>query len=189
MHRAAALALVALAACRPPASDEYVERVPLDRARGEVRQPIASPDVEGAVWASAGADRIVYGKPGQAPLFALACVRDGDPWTVRMTRFVAADPQAKALMALIGNGHMARLKVDANYNGKAWLWEGAYAPADPRLDVLTGPRAVEATVPGAGTLELNPSPRPGELIERCRRLAAPAATLDAQQPEEAPPPA
>lgn len=190
MRRGAAFALVALAACRPPASDEYVERVPLDRARAEVREPIASPDVEGALWAVGGSpDRIVYGKPGETPLFALECDGSGTLRGLRMTRFAAADPQAKALMALVGNGHIARLEVDAEHNGKAWLWEGRYAPADPRLEVLTGPREVEATIPGAGTLTLNASPRPGALVERCRRLAEPAEPFVEQRPPALLPPA
>jgi hypothetical protein len=183
MRRVAALALVAIAACRPPAADEYVERLQLDRARGERRELVTSPDIEGAIWAgSEGPDRIVYGKPGERPLFAIACEGEGTLRALHMTRFAATDPRAKALMALVGNGHIARLKVDAAWNGRAWLWEGRYAPANPQLDVLTGPRAVEATIPGAGTLTFNPSPRPGELIERCRRLAAPAESLEAEQP-------
>lgn len=175
MRRLAVLVLATLAACRPPAADDYVERVQLDRARGQVREPLASPDTQGAIWASSGGpDRIVYGKPGQTPLFAIACAGTGTLRRLEITRFAAADPKAKALLALIGNGHMARLKVDAAWNGKAWLYQGAFAPNDPELDVLTGLRQVEATIPGMGTVVLNPSPRPGEVIERCRRLAAPS---------------
>jgi len=173
MRRAAILVLVGLAACRPPASDDYVERVALDRARGEQRAPIGSPQVEGAIWAGGGPDRIVYGKPGQAPLLALECAGEGSLRRLEITRFAAADPRAKALMALVGNGHVARLKINAEWTGTAWLWQGGYAPDDPRLEVLTGPREVEATVPGAGTLKLNPSPSPAQLIEHCRRLTAP----------------
>lgn len=181
MRRAASLTLLALAACRPPATDGYVERVPLDGARAQQHEPIASPDTEGAIWAGGGPARIVYGKPGKTPFFALACAGHGPARTVHAIRFVAADPGAKALMAMVGNGHISRLKVDAERNGKVWLWEGHYAPDDPRLDVLTGPRKVEVTVPGAGTLELNLSPRPRELIERCRRLSEPEEP--AQEPE------
>lgn len=189
MRRTAIVVLAGLAACRPPASDDYVERVPLDRARGEQRAPIASPNVDGALWAGGGApDRILYGKPGEAPLLALTCAGEGALRRFEITRFVAADPQAKALMALVGNGHIARLKVDAAWNGRAWLWQGSYAPDDPRLEVLTGPREVEATIPGAGTLKLNPSALPGDLVERCRRLAAPEAELaPPAEPEIAPP--
>ena len=37
--------------------------------------------------------------------------------------------------------------------------------------MLTGNREVEATVPGAGSVILNPSALPGELVERCRAPA------------------
>lgn len=173
MRYAACLALAVVAACRPPASDDYVERVAFDEAREEPREPLASPESQGAIWASLGPDRLVYGQPGKTPYLALACNTDAGQPTFEVTRFAATDPRAKALMALIGNGHISRLEVDAAWNGTAWIWQGAYPPEDPRLEVFTGPRAVEATIPGAGTLKLNPSPRPGELVERCRRLGAP----------------
>ena len=60
-----------------------------------------------------------------------------------------------------------RLWIDAAQEGEAWLWRGTIAADDPRLDVLTGPRSVEATVPGAGSLRLNGSQRPAEFISRC----------------------
>ena len=166
--------LAAIAACRPPATDDYVERVALDRARGEQREPLASPDTEDAIWAKPGPDRLLYGLPGQTPYLALACVDDRVQPMIEVTRYAATDPRAKALMALVGNGHISRLKVDAAWNEKAWIWRGAYSPENPQLEVLTGPRSVEVTIPGAGTLELNPSPLPGELVQRCRELAAPA---------------
>jgi hypothetical protein len=183
MRRVAIVILAALAACRPPAADDYVERLPLDHARAQGREPLASPDSQGAIWASSGGpDRIVYGKPGNTPLLAIACAGNGTLRRIEITRFAATDPKAKALMALIGNGHMARLNVDAAWNGKAWLYQGAYDPKNPELDVLTGPREVELTIPGMGTVKLNPSPRPGELVERCRRLAAPTETTAVPPP-------
>lgn len=175
MHRAMAIATILFtAACKPPASDEYVER---SRIAGEVTgpsAPIASPDAEGAIWAPAGKpDRLLYGKPGKRPLLALECeTAQGIP-LVAYTRFAAADAYAKAIFALIGNGHVSRLKIDAVEQNGAWLWKGAVAAEDASLDVLTGTREVEATVPGAGSVILNPSPLPGELIENCRAKAAP----------------
>ena len=162
------LALVALAACKPPATDDYVARVALDDARVHASEPLPSPDTEGALWADAGqGDRILYGKPGSAPLMALACEEGGDGKRIHITRFAAADPKAKAILALIGNGHVVRLNVDATWNGRAWLWEGYAAADDPALEVLTGPRRLEATIAGAGTVELNPSQRPRNLVEAC----------------------
>ena len=128
-------ALLALAACQPPAADDYVERVAVGEQRAFASEPLDSPDTEFAVWAL-NEGRLLYGNPGQKPLVALACEGQEVSRQVVITRFAAADPQAKALMPLIGNGHVERLKVDAVWNGRAWLWQGSYPAGDPRLDVL-----------------------------------------------------
>lgn len=170
-------AIILLAACRPPASDGYVERIALDEARKGPLVMLRSPDTQGAIWAeSGGPQRIVFGHPGKPPLLAIECAGGGA--LLKVTRYAPTDPGAKGMMALVGNGHVERLKVDALALGgnRGWLWQGRFEPADPRLDALTGGRQFELTIPGAGTLKLAPSPRPGELIERCRRLAAPATS-------------
>ncbi|QSB45591.1 hypothetical protein IDJ81_05640 [Tsuneonella flava] len=174
----ALFAIIALPAvlggCRPPATDRYVERLDLDSGQGPTHVLTSSPDVAGAIWAvSRTPNRIVYGIPGNAPLLALACTGKDSARTLEITRFAAADRNAKAIMALIGNGHVERLPIDAKDNGRGWLWQGSY-PADlPALDAFTGARKLELTIPGAGTLAINPSPQPAELIETCRRLAQP----------------
>lgn len=174
MKRAAALLLCALAACRPPASDGYVQRIELGGQNGGPHVEPTSPQVEGAIWASSGGpQRIVFGKPGEPPFLSLACIGSGADRLVEVTRFARTDPKAKGMMALVGNGHVARLMVDAEWNGRGWLWRGRYTPADPRLDALTGTRKLELTIPGAGTLVLEGSNEPGQLIELCRRLSAP----------------
>ena len=71
-------------------------------------------------------------------------------------------------MAIIGNGHRERFPVEATNNGRAFLWEGTAPLSSEKLDVLTGQRGVELTIPGAGTLALNASERPRDLIETCR---------------------
>lgn len=180
-------ALILLAACRPPASDGYVERIALDDARRGPQVLMTSPDTEGAIWAESGGPmRIVFGPPGQSPLLAIECADGGA--RLEVTRYAPTDAGAKGMMALIGNGHVERLKVDALALGgnRGWLWQGRFAPADPRLDALTGGRRFELTIPGAGTLVLHPSPRPGELVERCRRLAAPAPAPALSAPAEPP---
>lgn len=170
-----------LAACKPPASDDYLARVDLAEAKGAVGEPLPSPDTTGAVWANGEtSDRILFGFPGETPFLALECERNGGLPQIRITRFAAANAQAKALFALIGNGHIARFPVDAEWNGRAWLWEGTVPADEPDLDVLTGKRTVAATLPGAGRLELNHSPLTGALVEACRatpdsRLARPLA--------------
>lgn len=176
----AAATSLAVTACNPPAAESYVARVPMG-AREAPSPPIDSPDTDGAVWAPATGDpnRIVFGKPGQPLLFALSCSVDRGVPLLRYTRHAAADPYAKAILALIGNGHVVRFKIDAARTGAKWRWEGSTPAASPEWEVLTGGRQVEATVPGAGSLILNPSPLPGELVTRCRSLARPAAPVSA----------
>ncbi len=162
-------------ACKPPASDEYLERVDLTEATGTASQPLPSPDTANAVWADGKAPgRILFGNPGEVPFLALACETSpgGEP-LIRIIRFAAADAQAKALFALVGNGHIARIPVDATWNGRAWLWEGTIPANDPDLAVLTGKRSITATLPGAGQLALKPGPRPALLIETCRKPPEP----------------
>jgi hypothetical protein len=188
MRRTLALVpLAILAACKPPASDDYIERAKIDESAQGPSEPIDSPDSEGAIWAPAGEGaRLLYGKPGEHPLFAVECLSDGSEPMLAYTRFANADPHAKAILALIGNGHVSRLNIDAAQIGDAWRWEGEIEAGDPRLDVLTGNREVEATVPGAGSLILNASALPGELVERCRELAEPL-TSDEPTPAPSPP--
>lgn len=183
----AAAAFVLLAACRPPASDGYVERIALDDARRGPQVLMTSPDTEGAIWAeSSGPMRIVFGHPGKPPLLAIECAQGGA--MLKVTRYAPTDAGAKGMMALIGNGHVERLKVNALalVGNRGWLWQGRFNPVDPRLDALTGGRRFELTIPGAGTLVLNPSPRPGEVVERCRRLAAPALSASPEAAVRAP---
>ncbi|MBX7482450.1 hypothetical protein [Qipengyuania qiaonensis] len=183
----ALLPLAILVACKPPASDDYVERARIDEPARGPSEPIDSPDTEDAIWAPAGEGaRLLYGKPGDRPLFAIECLSDGSEPMLGYTRFARADAHSKAILALIGNGHVSRLKIDAAQVGNVWRWEGAVEVNDSRLDVLTGSREVEATVPGAGSLVLNSSALPGELVERCRDLAEPL-TPDEPMPEPSPP--
>lgn len=139
-----------------------------------------SPDTTDAVWADGKiVGRILFGNPGEVPYLAIACeTAPTGAQQIRFIRFAAADPQAKALFALVGNGHIARIPVDATWNGRAWLWEGTVPADDPDLEVLTGKRTVAATLPGAGQLNLNPSPRPAQLIEACR------SPLEQQRPPQ-----
>ena len=180
MRAAALVALAALAACNPPAADDYVARVGVT-GRDAPSAPIVSPDTKGAVWAPTPANplRLVYGKPGEQVLFALECVQGRMEPMLEYTRYALADPHAKAILALIGNGHVARLNIDAMRSGGGWLWRGREPATSPAFEGLTGGKQIEATVPGAGSLILNPGPLPGELVLRCRSLAAPSAPASA----------
>lgn len=167
--RIAPALLLLPAACQPPAADDYLER---GLARDDLPQastPIPSPDTADALWAPAREPkRLLFGVPGQTPLLAMQCEGTGEKATITFTRFVRADREAKAMMALVGNFHALRLPVDATWNGRAWLWQGAVTADHPDLEVLTGTRAVEATVPGAGTVVMAPSPLTRELVDACR---------------------
>ena len=185
-----AAALAMLAACRPSATDEYVERVDLGPAQGGASYGIDPPDTEGAIWAdSTQAGRIIYGVPGQMPLLALACVDGDDAGTgsILLTRYAAADPQAQALVALIGNGHMARLPIDAAYKGDVWLWEASIPLDSPDLEALTGLRGLYVTIPGAGRVDVHPGPAPRDLIEGCRSGVSEPEPEPSKLPENDPP--
>lgn len=175
MRRAALLQLALLAACNPPAADDYVARVGVS-GRDAPSLPLDSPDTTGAVWmpSDAGGRRLVYGKPGERVLFALECAGNPAAPVLAYTRYAPADAHAKAILALIGNGHVTRLKIDATRSGPGWLWQGEEPAESLAFEALTGGRQVEATVPGAGSLILNPSPLPGDLIQLCRAQVPPA---------------
>ncbi len=162
--------LAAVAACRPPASDEYVQRIDLGSKDAGPVVMATSPPVEGGIWADAGVGRIVFGLPGAPPYLALACTGTGPNRAFEVTRYAPTDARAKGMMALVGNGHVERLKIDAKWNGRGWLWHGRYRPADTRLDAFTGARKLELTIPGAVTLVHEGSTRPGELIALCRSV-------------------
>ena len=173
-----ALTLIALAACRPPASDEYVERVGLAERRAGPTVLLEDPDTSRARWAAMeGGERLLFGVPGEAPLLALEC-RDGGTAQalLRLTRYERADPKASALIAIIGNSHIARLPIEAVWNGRAWLWQADWRLAETDLAALTGTRAIEATIPGAGSLQIAGSRLPGLLVRRCE--GAPPAPLE-----------
>src|SRR3546814_9482087 len=89
------------------------------RAVSGPSEPLASPDSKAAIW-SAGSTpgRILYGQPGAAPWLALACETVGKEAMIRISRLAPADEGAGAMLALIGNGHRARLAVDAVWDGQ-----------------------------------------------------------------------
>ncbi|WP_298197145.1 hypothetical protein [Novosphingobium sp.] len=147
-------------------ADGYPARLNLVGA--EQPQEAAPRQPEGAQWLAAG-ERLSFGVPGQAPLLTLTCERDPSGASlIRLVRTTRAESGAKALLALIGNGRIARLPVNAMADGEAGRWEGLVPAVDPRLDVLKGINSVEATLPGGGTLQLKSSSEPRRLLEVCR---------------------
>lgn len=173
MLRLAAILLlsVALPACKPPPTDAGMARDMPEAAPTFASEPLSSPETEGAMWAESARDpeRLIYGIPGEAALLALECIdADGELPKLQITRLAYADEGASALLALVGNGHIGRLPVEAREIGGRSAWQGEAAAADTVWEPLAGPRALGATVPGAGRVELNSSELPGALIEACR---------------------
>ena len=159
----------ALGACKPPPTDADLAARDVTLAQGP-SAPIDSPDIEGAVWSDSTitAGRIIYGIPGEPPLFALGCGDIGDHPSILITRYAPADKDAGALAAFIGNGHVARIPVDATEIEGASFWRTEISAFSEDLEVLTGTREVAVTIPGGGRLVLNASQRPGAFIEDCR---------------------
>ena len=66
----ALLPLLTFAACKPPASDDYIERTRIEAPAEGPSEPIDSPDTQDAIWAPATENtRLLYGgsvKPGNA---------------------------------------------------------------------------------------------------------------------------
>jgi len=170
---AALFAIVALAACDRPETPVDGQRISLDAARGTIEQPLPSPDTVNASWTVAkNGQSIDFGNPGETPLLTLSChLKDKAP-TIHIVRHVTTRPGEKALFPVIGNGMVSRFKVDATLADGEWRWEGVVPAEDGSLDVFTGRRELEATLPGAGTLIIDGSAIPGEFVDWCRKGGA-----------------
>ncbi len=182
MKQTVIVGLLALAACKPPPTDADMGRDMPEAEATFASEPLPSPDTEGAVWAeSADAERIIYGVPGQPALIALACLRNGSEPTLRITRMSPADEGAGAMLALIGNGAIGRMEVDATEVSGRTIWQGEDPASDEDWEPLAGPRQLTATIPGAGMVTLNPSPLPMQLVSACRSQEPPKS-LDPEKP-------
>lgn len=182
--RAAFLATcLLLAACGDGADAPLqAQRISLEEARAKVAEPLLSPDTEGASWTvTANAQAIEFGQLGAEPFLTLACDVREAPATLTIIRHVPARPGQKALFPVIGNGMISRFKVDAALRTGEWHWEGTVPASDPQLDVFTGPRELQATLPGGGSLMIAGSRIPGEFINWCR---AGGRMLRAEQAEQ-----
>lgn len=178
------IATLALAACKPPATDEATTGRTFGTGPDAPPPPLDSPDSEGAFWAnSEDAGRIIYGQGGKAPLMAMQCVGEGDAAQLQVTRLSPADEGGQAFFALVGNSHVLRIPVDATQVDGGFVWQGAVPASNPDLAALTGPREVTATLPGAGMVALNPSDRMKALVSECTGRAAPERELDILEPE------
>ncbi|GEM_PF-398477 len=151
------------------AEDGQTERLALDELPRTAADPIASPDTTQASWVvSEDGQAIRFGMAGAPPMFSLECKIRQDPTQITVIRHVPAKPGQKALLPVIGNGVIARFKVDATLDRGAWVWEGTLPAADPLLNVFSGRGEMEATLPGGGSLLIAGSHVPGEFITWCR---------------------
>ncbi len=140
-------------------------------------QPPQQPD--GAEWREAGGGlalgELAFAVPGAAPLLTIVCVLgpDGQP-RLRFVRHTRAEAGAKALFAIEGNGHVARIALDVTRAGDPGEWQGEVAASDKAAEAIKGGGAVNATLPGGGTLKLPASDLPGKLLDACRARHVPA---------------
>ena len=179
--------LICLTACQGEEEPVQAQRFSLDAARHVPAAPLSSPDTAGAAWSvTANAQAIEFVRPGTPPLLTLACDLRKTPAQLRIARHVAARPGEKALLPVIGNGTISRFKVDATLAGGEWRWEGALPASDPSLDVFTGPRELEATLPGGGSLLIAGSRIPGEFVNWCR-AGGRVQRVEAAEAADAPP--
>jgi hypothetical protein len=171
MRALALVGLTALAACKPPPTDAAMARAANLPAPEGPSAPLDSPETEGAGWVRSppGSDRLIYGIPGEVALVALECLKEGGSLpALQVTRMASADEDASALLALVGNGHIGRLPVEAREVNGRRVWQGEALATDVLWEPLVGPRALGLTVPGAGRVEINAGNLPRELIEQCR---------------------
>lgn len=173
------LALLALAACKPPPSDEATTGRIFTGEPDAPPKPLTSPDSEGAIWTmSEERGRIIYGQVGAAPLMAMRCLGGAQDARLQMTRLSPADENGQAFFALVGNSHTLRFAVDAAEVPGGYVWQGVIAADDPDIATLTGPGEVTATLPGAGMVTLYPSAVMKQLVADCRALMLPKPSFD-----------
>lgn len=161
--------VIALGACDQSPDSPPPQRVAFGDAGRALLAPLNSPDTSAAQWVvDEGGQAIHFGNAGEGPLLTLDCRLSEDPPQMRIIRHVRSRPGQGALFPVIGNGMRARFLVDAVLAGGEWRWEGTVRADDPLLDVFTGPRALTATLPGGGMLEIGGSRVPGEFVAWCR---------------------
>ena len=179
-----ALLPLTLAACDRAEEPVDPQRISLDAARGEAREPLPSPDTENARWTVApNGQAVAFGNPGARPFLSLACRVKDDPPTIRVIRHAEARPGEKALFPVLGNGTISRFKADAALEDDEWRWQAVVPADDPLLEVFTGAREIEATLPGAGSVIIAGSRVPGEFIAWCRRGGAVSEAVTEERPE------
>lgn len=190
LRQALTIAVVATALTACPRNEQAPvrgKRIALSDVPSGGEEPLPSPDTKDASWAvSATGQAINFGNTGAKPFLSLVCsVKGGQP-QVTIIRHAPARPGEKALFPVIGGGVISRFKVDAALADNEWRWQGALPADDPMLEVFEGAHALEATLPGGGTLKIAASGVPGQFLTWCRAGGrAPAVEGDPKAAEAA----
>ncbi len=170
MHRLIPILIFTLTACSSGddvQSPENSKRLVIPSDPAPMREAPKQPD--GAVWTLRGDGSVAFGVPEQGPLLTIACERRGtlDARLV-FQRFTRAEEGAKALFAIEGNGHVARLPLDVVRAGEPGEWRGSASAFDEAVKAIKSGYGVTATLPGGGTLRWSGTALPGKLLENCR---------------------
>lgn len=124
---------------------------------------------EGAMWSNLANGGVAFGLPGQPPLLEVACTHSADGTAmIRYTRRTRAEAGAKALLAIEGNRHVARVPLDVVKFGDPGEWQGAMPARLETAEAIKGGAEMTATLPGGGALKLPPYPGAGALLDACR---------------------
>ncbi|MFM6930901.1 MAG: hypothetical protein ACKOUT_01500 [Novosphingobium sp.] len=192
MSRLPLIPLLLLAACsrgEDSETPEQAKRLVLPSQPAPLREPPKQP--ESTVWTALGNGAAAFGVPGQTALLTVACEKRGTPDAVlRFTRITRAEEGAKALFAIEGNGHVARVRLDVVKAGEPGEWQGTVSAFDERIEAIRGSYGVAATLPGGGTLRWGGSGVPGAVLTDCRggltlpKSAPSAAASDPAEPAD-----
>jgi hypothetical protein len=186
---AAAGPLLLLAAChRGEQAPVRGQRISLDAVDNDGEQPLPSPDTKDAAWTpTSNGQAIDFGRPGEKPFLTLACNVKADPPRMTIIRHVPARPGEKALFPVLGSSTTSRFKVDATLADREWRWQATLPADDAQLEVFASKGALEATLPGGGTLKIAASAVPGQFIGWCRERGQAPAIADDKNDEAAKP--
>ena len=168
----AALVLT-LSACLPSGGDPAQQspdnaiRIALPSEPTPLELPPRQP--EGAAWSAPGNGSVNFGLPGQPALLSISCIHTPDGTArIAYVRRTRAEMGAKALLAIEGNGHVARVAMDVVEAGDPGEWQGAIDASLETASAVKGGASMVATLPGGGALKLPPSPEAGRLLDACR---------------------
>ena len=178
-----AIGLIAtsLTACHREQAPVEGQRISLADVHSGGEEPLPSPDTAGASWAASASGRAIdFGQPGGKPFVTLACSVKAGQAQVTVIRYAPARPGEKALFPVIGNRIISRFKVDAALVDNEWRWQGTLPADDSLLEVFEGPGALQATLPGGGTVKIAGSGVPGQFLTWCRQRGQPPADAPAK---------